>query len=488
MKTHTPLLAAIIGLSATATALHAATYTFDNTNTAGLQDGGGNWNTSTANWWNGSADVAWPNLNTDEAIFGVTSTGTNNTINVATVTTNKITFTALSGGNYQLLGGTITLGGTAPSIVANNTTSNGQIIRSTLIGTSGFSKSGGGTLTFGATGATSVNLSGLSGTISLSGGNVFLAETGGGSAAAAWTVSTSGTNLGLGATDTFNLGSLSGVTGSVLRAAGAFNPTASIGALDTSTTFGGNITGAIAITKVGTGTLTLASISNLNTYTGATVISAGTLALGAGGSINKTTSITVSNGAVYDVSAVTGYTLGATAAQTLKGSGTVNGSVSMNAANATLLVGDAGTVGALTFNDDLTLAGTTSLDLLGVTGGTYDTVLVGGTLTNGGLLQLAIDAGFATALGNAGGTATLTLFNVASASDFSSIGLTGLDSGTFGSTSAGSSLVGANSGISYTWVGDGTLLVTSIPEPSAYALVAGVLMLGVATGRSRRRR
>ncbi|HEY9250831.1 MAG TPA: autotransporter-associated beta strand repeat-containing protein, partial [Rariglobus sp.] len=340
MKTYRlTLLPALLGVLGTFASVRASSFTFDNTNTAGLQDGGGNWNTTTANWWNGSADVAWPNLNTDEAVFGISSTGTNNTVNVSAVTAGKITFTALSAGNYQLLGGTITLAGTGASIVANNTAGNGAIIRSTLVASSGFTKSGAGTLSFGA----GADLSGVGGSIDLSGGNVFVTPTTGGSAAAAWTISSSGTNLGLGANGTFSLGSLSGVTGSVLRTAGAFSPTASIGALNTDTTFSGNITGTIAITKVGTGKLTLAARSNANNYTGATTISAGTLALDTGGSINKTTSITVASGATYDVSAVSGYILGATAAQTLKGSGTVNGAVTIAATNGTLLAGDAGT-------------------------------------------------------------------------------------------------------------------------------------------------
>lgn len=487
MKSSPALLTALICIASPVAALHAATYTYDGSLNAGLQDGGGlGWNTTNTNWWDGTANVAWSNSGADEAVFGVTSTQADATVNVSAVTANKITFTSLSAGNYQLLGGTITLEGTGPSIVNNNTAGNGAIIRSKLVGTSGFTKSGAGSLSFGA----GSDLSEVSGTIDLSGGNVFLSSTSAGSAAAAWNISASNTALGLGVNGTIHLGSLSGVAGSILRTAGTNSPTASIGALNTSTTFTGNVTGTIAITKVGTGTLTLAAVSNRNTYTGATVISAGTLALGAGGSINKTPSITVQSGATFDVSAVTGYTLGATAAQTLKGSGTVNGSVAMNAANATLIAGDVGTVGTLTFNNNLTLAGVTSLDLIGVANGAYDKIFVGGTLTEGGALQLAVGEDFAAALGQAGGTAMLSLFNVSSSSDFASISLTGLDTGTFLTTTSGSSMVGATSGITYTWVGDGTLLVvsSSIPEPSSVAVAAGLLALGVAAGCSRRRR
>ncbi|MET0263569.1 MAG: autotransporter-associated beta strand repeat-containing protein [Rariglobus sp.] len=483
MKSYPALLTALICIASPA-AHHAAPLTYDGSANAGLQDGGGlGWNTTNTNWWDSSANAVWSNSDTSEAIFGVTSTQPDATVNVSTVTTNKITFTSLSSGNYQLLGGTITLAGTGPAIVNNNTANNGAIIRSKLVGTSGFTKSGTGTLTLGA----GSDLSEMSGTISLSGGNVFLSATTAGSAAAAWNISASNTALGLGVNGTVDLGSLSGVAGSILRTAGTNSPTASIGALNTSTTFSGNVTGTMAITKVGTGTLTLAATSNRNTYTGGTTVSAGTLALGAGGSINNTTSITVASGATFDVSAVTGYTLGASVAQTLKGSGTVNGSVNLNAVNATLIVGDAGTVGVLTFNNNLALAGTTSMDLLGVTNGTYDKVSVGGTLTNGGALQLVIDANFASSLATAGGSATLSLFNVSSAGNFTSISMSGLDTGLFATTTAGSSFVGVNSGITYTWVGDGTLAVSAIPEPSSIAALAGVLSLVVVvTGRRRR--
>lgn len=108
-----------------------------------------------------------------------------------------------------------------------------------------------------------------------------------GSAAASWTLSgafgfieTAGT-----ATPTVQLGSLSGTnTATTLGGfGGTGTKTFQIGALNTSTTFAGAIqdnpqtTGSpvIALTKVGTGTLTM---SGTNTYTGATTVNAGTLA------------------------------------------------------------------------------------------------------------------------------------------------------------------------------------------------------------------
>ena len=57
-----------------------------------------------------------------------------------------------------------------------------------------------------------------------------------------------------------------------------------------------------------TGTVLLTGV---NTYFGNTIISSGTLQLGPAGSINYSPNIIVGAGATFDVSLVSGYTLGA---------------------------------------------------------------------------------------------------------------------------------------------------------------------------------
>ena len=79
---------------------------------------------------------------------------------------------------------------------------------------------------------------------------------------------------------------------------------------------GGN---AVVLTKTTGGTVTL---SGANTYTGDTVISAGTLALGLSGSLATNSSLTIASGATLDVSAQTSYTLGSAASLTASGSAT----------------------------------------------------------------------------------------------------------------------------------------------------------------------
>ena len=95
----------------------AASVTWDSdTVTTGIQDGAGTWDTSTATWWNGTADVAWPNTTADTAVLGGAS-GAAGTVSVSgTVTLNKIQFNAVGSGNYTISGGTLDFGGSSPSM------------------------------------------------------------------------------------------------------------------------------------------------------------------------------------------------------------------------------------------------------------------------------------------------------------------------------------------------------------------------------------
>ena len=139
--------------------------------------------------------------------------------------------------------------------------------------------------------------------------------------------------------------------------------------------------GSGGMTKNGGGTLTL---SGANTYTGGTTVSAGTLALGAGGSL-ASTNINVGSGTIFDVSAIA-FSLAGN--QSLSGSGTIAGSVS-TVSGSKIFAGTEGGFGTITFNNNLTLASGAScnFDLSSTASGPNDEIVLSGagsTLNCGG--------------------------------------------------------------------------------------------------------
>jgi autotransporter-associated beta strand protein len=120
------------------------------------------------------------------------------------------------------------------------------------------------------------------------------------------------------------IGSLSG-TGTVLNN-GTTTATLSVGHDNTSTTFGGvleNGTSVLALTKIGSGTLTLTAA---NTYTGGTTISGGTLQFGNGGTTGSISGNVIDNGTLaFDRSNLVTFAgvISGTGNLTQLGSGTV---------------------------------------------------------------------------------------------------------------------------------------------------------------------
>ncbi len=172
-----PFLAISLALIS-ATTLQATTLYWDGTDTtAAVPDangGAGTWDTTLTNWNNAAtagSPAAWPSTSTldDDAFFGVTGGAV--VIDAGGITANQITFDVA---DYSLSGGTLTLDGSSPGIVANGNATIGSIIS----GAAGLVKSGAATLTLTAsnnyTGTTSIG----GGIVALSGGTNRLATGG----------------------------------------------------------------------------------------------------------------------------------------------------------------------------------------------------------------------------------------------------------------------------------------------------------------------
>jgi autotransporter-associated beta strand protein len=211
-----------------------------------------------------------------------------------------------------------------------------------------------------------------------------------------------------------------------------------------------------------------------NPYTGATTITAGTLALGETGSIGGSQRIFVAEGATFDLSAKSSG-MAFMSAQSLGGFGEVVLPTGQTViAPGSLIPGTDGTAGTLAFTESGTLdisqtlfgglifdLGTTS-DLMTVASGTLD---IGSELIEFDDFTFAAGTGF--------GQGTYTLFSAGSIS------------GTLGAN-----VSGMVEGLQATLAVDGSsLTLTAVPEPSTLALFGlGVAFLGwVGYQRSGRR-
>src|SRR5262249_15117132 len=162
------------------------------------------------------------------------------------------------------------------------------------------------------------------GTLTLSGANTYtgptdIRDTGTVKLGANNALSASGT-VAVGHDATFNLNGFSQTIGGLT---GTGNVALHCGSLTVDThsptTFDGLFTGGSTSsrTKAGAGTLVLEG-SSFSTYTGTTTVSAGTLALAAGGEITNSRLLTVNSGATFDISAIIS---GSAGVRTLAGGG-----------------------------------------------------------------------------------------------------------------------------------------------------------------------
>lgn len=230
----------------------------------------------------------------------------------------------------------------------------------------------------------------------------------------------------------------------------------------------------ISSTSVGTVTF-----GGSNSYTGKTEINSGTLSLSGTGSISNSSAIEVASGAHLDVSAHTGGSYTIASGQTLAGKGAVIGNITV-AGN----LAPGSSPGALTFNNNLTLSGTTTMEITntGTTQGTdYDAVLVGDTLAYGGDFKLTLTTGVADGTyflfdGTSGLGSLLT-----STGNFGTVSFAGgFYAGTFVNNSGIWTATDTNgSGQTFTFdTSTGDLMV--VPEPGTVGLLAlGLFFCGL---------
>jgi hypothetical protein len=500
MKTPKLLLAALSLAAFSATA--QAQTLFYSTSTNGTWQGATAWNTTgVAN----AGDQAWADNNT--AVFGPTAaalTVTNNATRALTGLTNSgnLTVTIQNSSNSTLLqmsGGTINATGTLSAITVNggfagdftktglgtftlgSTNSNVYNATATVnqggftfntnarTGTSSNAILGGGTVTFNrSSGADTYSFGALSG----SSGSVVLAQNPSGSGQSTATV-TSLSSTGSG----FSIGVVTSANGNATSNNPDFTVNQSV-----NTTFTGNITGAVtntgtfsttrtrlSLTKNGTGDLTMTgAINNLERTTningGRLIINSATTSFS---SHNGTTAISVNNGGTLGgtgtITTLAGDNIvvadGGKLEAGLDGSA---GKLTMALANATLDI-SAATAGVGTGWLRFDLGANTTA------GTTYDQFdLTGGALKIGTANLSFADFDFNAIAGF--GAGNYTLFQTTTAIDGS---LSDSNSGTINGLSSSLSISGNN------------LILTAVPEPSTWALIACSLATLVVLRRRR---
>ena len=257
------------------------------------------------------------------------------------------------------------------------------------------------------------------------------------------------------------------------------------------------LAGAGGFTQSGTGTTTFTAA---NTFTGTTAITAGGVALAAGSSFASTNIYlgTLASQGTFDVTAK-GSSYALTASQTLSGYGTVTNGVSN-----TLTISGAITPGNLATTNTGTInvtghatlgsASTTTLQIYSATSTNFDKLIVAGTLTYGGTLNLYINTNvYNFSDMTIGTTSTYQLFT--STANTYTVGLTnvaliGSWTGSFTNNTGGNwKYTDSSNNLAWTMNElNGQLVVTSIPEPSDLIYFAGLITAAVLIYRRRKQR
>jgi len=403
----TSILAATLSLCASARA--QTTYYWDsNDSISGFGTAGGTWaspttNNSTQGWSTSSAGTnvlsGTTNTTTSDALnFGTGSAGlAAGTITVSgTVSANSLTFGSASGA-IVLSGGTISLGGTTPTITVSNTS---DTISSAIIGSAGLTKNGTGNLT-------------------LSGNNTYSGNTtvnAGRLKAGSTTALSSSSAMSVAAGATLDLGGFNNTISSLSTATGTITDSSSAGSggiLKIATAMPGTasaqlFTGSLGLQFYGGGTVNTVLTNTANTYSGGTI-----LGLGSGSTVTRIlTASNIGSGTGGNVtSGIFGtgaITIGASATDNsqlyLFNGVTINNNIVVNTSR-----GNSGVeLGAFRFDGVGTMAGSVNANLADAVFNSYGTgnVSVTGAITgNSGLTVMSASTGRNNVTLNNAGTA-----------------------------------------------------------------------------------
>jgi fibronectin-binding autotransporter adhesin len=411
------------GVSLTGGSLTATSYAFSNAadtatvssilaGSGGLtKTGAGNLTLNAANTYTGATTVSGGGTLTLGVANAIASTGTLTMTNGALVLGGTQSIAQFNATDVTLGAGTISASTGFTFSVGSGT----NTVATVLAGSGTFAKSGNGTLLL--TGSNT-----LSGTHTINAGTLAI-----GSAnriADGASVTLAGGTFDLGSfTETitnFNATGAGTITGGTLNTSGSFGFSNGSGTVTVDTVLAGS---GRTLTKSGNGTLLLKAA---NTYTGATTVSGGTLALGASERIADGSSLTLSggsldlDGATETVANFTASSAGTVTAGTLA----VTGTFGVSNASATVQI-DAALAGA---GRSLTKSGAGTLLLNGINTYTGTTSLTAGTLQLG--RSDALDD--ASSLALSGGTLNLGGF-IDTVATFSATGGT-VNNGTLTST------------------------------------------------------